>query len=468
MLEVRQRYMQKTLLYFLILIIASCNTAKKDNSTVYFAGEIVNPTNDQILLFKGDMVIDSAKLDGENRFAFQLNSLDEGLYHFYHAPEEQYVYIEKGDSLQIRLNTVDFDESLVFSGSNDAINNFLVELFLTMENENELVYKWYDLEPVDFIVKVDSLRNLKLETLDVLVQENDLSPSAYELAQAGIMYGSYITKEAYPFYHKKKVGDKKIHDLPDNFYDYRSQINYDGNGLTYYRPYYNFMKYHFGNLSYMSCKNDCDMRADEMHDKLHFNQHKLKLIDSLVPENELRDNLFRNVALDYLLKYDSEENIETFIDDFQRLSGNNRHMREINNLYQGIRNLQPQNDLPEVWVQDIEGNLVSLQEIGKDKEVVFYFWSGPEQKHFHNMNRRINYLKEKYPNYMFVGLNVRTDKARWKNLIEVSDLDKSQQYWTNDFENIAHTLVIYDPNRGIITKDGKIVNAFANVYNSFP
>ncbi|MGB5320422.1 TlpA family protein disulfide reductase [Eudoraea sp.] len=460
--------MQKTLLYFLILIIASCNTAKKDNSTVYFAGEIVNPTNDQILLFKGDMVIDSAKLDGENRFAFQLNSLDEGLYHFYHAPEEQYVYIEKGDSLQIRLNTVDFDESLVFSGSNDAINNFLVELFLTMENENELVYKWYDLEPVDFIVKVDSLRNLKLETLDVLVQENDLSPSAYELAQAGIMYGSYITKEAYPFYHKKKVGDKKIHDLPDNFYDYRSQINYDGNGLTYYRPYYNFMKYHFGNLSYMSCKNDCDMRADEMHDKLHFNQHKLKLIDSLVPENELRDNLFRNVALDYLLKYDSEENIETFIDDFQRLSGNNRHMREINNLYQGIRNLQPQNDLPEVWVQDIEGNLVSLQEIGKDKEVVFYFWSGPEQKHFHNMNRRINYLKEKYPNYMFVGLNVRTDKARWKNLIEVSDLDKSQQYWTNDFENIAHTLVIYDPNRGIITKDGKIVNAFANVYNSFP
>ena len=84
------------------------------------------------------------------------------------------------------------------------------------------------------------------------------------------------------------------------------------------------------------------------------------------------------------------------------------------------------------------------------------------------MNRRINYLKEKYPNYMFVGLNVRTDKARWMNLIEVSDLDKSQQYWTNDFEDLAHTLVIYDPNRGIITKDGKIVNAFANVYNSFP
>ena len=123
--------MHKTLLYFLILIIASCNTAKKDNSTVYFAGEIVNPTNDQILLFKGDMVIDSAKLDGENRFAFQLNSLDEGLYHFYHAPEEQYVYIEKGDSLQIRLNTVDFDESLVFSGSNFK---FLKESTLTIKS----------------------------------------------------------------------------------------------------------------------------------------------------------------------------------------------------------------------------------------------------------------------------------------------------------------------------------------------
>lgn len=460
--------MNRTLLYFLLLILASCQTAKQDGTSIYFAGEIVNPTNDEIVLYKGDLVIDTAQLDGENRFAFELDTIEEGLYHFYHAPEEQYIYIEKGDSLQIRLNTVDFDESLVFSGSNEEVNNFLVELFLAMEQEEELVYSYYALEPLQFVAKIDSLKDIKLKNLDALIEENDLSPSAYKLAHAGIIYGSYISKEAYPFYHKKKKKDKTIHDLPDNFYDYRKEINYNGNGLTYYRPYYNFMKYHLGNLSYMSCKKDCAMEPEEMRKQLHFNQHKLKLIDSLIPENELRDNLFRNVALDYLLKYDSEENIEVFIDDFQKLSGNNRHMREINNLYQGIRNLQPQHDLPEVWVQDVDGNSVSLQEIGKGKEVVFYFWSGPEQRHFHNMTRRINYLKEKYPKYMFVGINVRTDKSKWMNILETSNLNKTEQFWTKDFEDVAHTLVIYDPNRSIITNDGKIVNAFANVYRSFP
>ncbi len=459
--------MQRLLLYSLIFLIASCQTTKQDVSAVYFAGEIVNPTSDEIVLFKGDAVIDTAQLNEDNRFVFEFNAKEEGLYHFYHAPEEQYIFIEKGDSLQIRLNTVDFDESLVFSGSNEVVNNFLVELFLVMEQEEDLVYTYYTLEPEAFVQKIDSLRDSKLSNLTDLVEENAISEAAYEIANAGVLYGSYIYKEAYPFYHKKKVGDKIIHDLPKNFYDYRSEINYEGNGLTYYRPYYNFMKYHMGNMAYMSCKKDCGMKPDQMQKHLHFNQHKLKLIDSLVPENELRDNLFRNVALDYLLKYDKEENIEIFIDDFKKLSGNNRHMREINNLYQGIRNLQPQHDLPEIWVVDVEGNSVSLQDIGEGKEVVFYFWSGPEKRHFHNMHRRINYLKEKYPKYTFVGINVRTDNAKWKSLLEISNLDKTEQYWTKDYEDIAHTLVIYDPNRGIITKDGKIVDAFANVYKSF-
>ncbi|MFC2148370.1 TlpA family protein disulfide reductase [Bacteroidota bacterium] len=459
--------MNKTLLYFIIILLAACNTAEKKSTAVYFGGEIVNPSSEYVVLFKGDMVLDTARLDENNRFSFQLDSVDEGLHHFYHFPEKQYVFLERGDSLQLRLNTVDFDESLVFSGTNEQVNNFLLEMFLANEQEEELIYKYYSLEPEAFISKIDSLKNVKLESLNNLSMEAELTDGAKEIAQAGIMYTSYIFKEAYPFYHKRKKGEKSIHDLPPDFYDYRADINYNNKGLGYYRPYYNFMKYHLGNLSYMDCKNGCGSQIKMAKNKLHFNQHKLKLIDSLIMQKELRDNLFRNVAMDYLLKYDKEENIEIFIKEFHQMSGNNRHIHEINGLYDGIKNLQPQKELPEHMVFDSEGNKVSIKDLGKDRKVVFYFWSAPEKRHFTNMITRINLLKEKYPEYTFIGLNVRTEHSRWNNMLEVSQLDKNEQFWTENFEDVAHTLIVYDLNRGIITNDGIIVDAFANVYTSF-
>jgi hypothetical protein len=122
--------MNKALLYFVIFLLAACNTSQKKSTAVYFGGEIVNPTSEYVVLFKGDIALDTAYLDQNNRFTFQLDSVDEGLHHFYHFPELQYVILERGDSIQLRLNTVDFDESLVFSGTNDQVNNFLLEMFL--------------------------------------------------------------------------------------------------------------------------------------------------------------------------------------------------------------------------------------------------------------------------------------------------------------------------------------------------
>ena len=119
--------MIRILLALVILSFISCVSEKRtDDSRVYFAGEIVNPTTETVILYKGDSLIDSVSLDEQNRFVINLDSVEEGLHHFYHHPELQYVFLEKGDSLQIRLNTVDFDESLVFSGHGEEVNNFLL------------------------------------------------------------------------------------------------------------------------------------------------------------------------------------------------------------------------------------------------------------------------------------------------------------------------------------------------------
>lgn len=73
--------MNKKLLYLFLFILAGCNESKKKSPTVFFSGEIVNPTSKHVVLFKGDVVIDSSTLNENNMFAFKLDSIEDGLYH---------------------------------------------------------------------------------------------------------------------------------------------------------------------------------------------------------------------------------------------------------------------------------------------------------------------------------------------------------------------------------------------------
>ncbi len=462
--------MNKTLLLLLVLLACSCGTSDKTSSKVYFAGEIVNPSSDYVVLYKGDTALDSVALDENNRFVMEMDSIDEGLHHFYHSPELQYVYLEKGDSLQIRLNTYYFDESLVFSGKGEEVNNFLVEMFLAHEKEEDLVYDYYKLEPVEFIQKIDSLNVQKESQLVEINEETPLSVNALELAKASFQYKTYRYKEPYPYYHKKKKGEKSMHTLPEDFYAYHQQVDFENDNLTYLRPYYNFMKYHLGNLSYMSCKKNCMTpdTAEMIKNPLHFSHHQLYMIDSLVKQKELRDNLFRNVAYDYLLENnDSEANIEVFIQKFHEYSLNNKHIDEIDRLYQDIKNIQPNKEIPDLAIFDVEGNQLNLRELTQGKQVVLYFWSAVDKGHFKKINKRIQELKTQHPEYTYIGINLRTELGRWKSWLDEYQLDKSEQYWAEGYKKVAHSLVVYDPFKCIKAKDGQIVDGFANVYYSF-
>ena len=460
--------MIRVLLFLPLLLIFGCTSQEKKSLDVFFAGEIVNPTGDKVVLYKGDKVIDSAALDKNNRFSFQFDSIPEGLYHFDHAPELQYVYLANGDSLVIRLNTMDFDESLVFSGSGSDVNNFLLELFLANEEEDSKIAAWYELEASEFLEKIDALQDEKIETLMELISEGNLSQNQRNLAKASIVYNYNTYKEQYPFRHGRHSEHGVFEKLPDEFYQYRKSVEYGNEHLTYLRPYYEFMVNHIQNLSFMGCKEECKMKENVVQNQLHFNEHKLLLIDSLVSEKELKDNLYRYVAFNYLLKaHDFSENNKQFITKFHELSNNNRHLQEIDELYEGIENLQPQKSIPNIYVTNFSGDSISLREIAKEGKTVFYFWSGVDKKHFNNIKRRVFELTLKNPEYKYVGINMKTNEATWKGMLEESRLNKDLQYKANDFSELTKSLIIFPENKCVITKDALIVDAFSNIYASF-
>jgi hypothetical protein len=463
-------YMKRLLLIPCLLGLLSCAEKNVPSEAVHLAGEIVNPTSDYVVLYKNDAVVDSAKLDDNNRFSFTLENVDEGLHHFDHAPQYQYVYFEKGDSLLIRLNASPayFDESLVFSGDNDVVNNFMIEMFLTHEDEEHLVYSYFKLPPDDFSAKIDSLRGQKLEELELLLNNEEISENAYAVAKASVDYSSFLYKEKYPFYHKKKTGEDTFHKLGSSFYNYRDELNLNDNRLSYFRPYYDFMKHHFGNLSYMACMVNCGKKEFySADDQLHLNKHKMTMIDSLVSEDHLRDNLLRNVAMDYLLKvHMANDECNKFVQNFESLSNNEAHVEEIKHLFNGIKSLQPNEELPHLVLEDSEGNTTTLKEISKEKNTVFYFWTADQRRHFRNVMRRVAKLKKMHPEQTFVGINLRTTRPEWTTMLQETSLDPELQFRCSDFKTVQSTLIVDNLNKCVVSEDTLIINAFGNIYAS--
>ena len=65
------------------------------------------------------------------------------------------------------------------------------------------------------------------------------------------------------------------------------------------------------------------------------------------------------------------------------------HLAEIENLYQGIANLQPTKMIPNLSVLTFENESKTLTEIAANKKVLFYFWSGTNRKQYLDIFKRI-------------------------------------------------------------------------------
>ena len=185
------------LILFIITGLISCNS-KSDSScgSAFIGGEIVNPLEDFVLFYQGDHIIDSIKLNKDNSFIYEAENLKAGLYSFSHK-EFQVFYLEPKDSLMLRVNTIDFDESLSYTGKGAERNNFLIEMFLHNEAEIELMPQLYRLAPLEFEKALDSLKNIRLEIYNDYVIKHEPNPEFKEVAEASINYDYYSKKEIY-------------------------------------------------------------------------------------------------------------------------------------------------------------------------------------------------------------------------------------------------------------------------------
>ena len=438
----------------------SCNQKDNNGTITYLGGQIINPKLDYVLLSHQDKKIDTIALNANGSFDFQCENLQTNLYIVKHG-ELQYIFIEPGDSIMFRLNTVGFDESLAFSGRGAEKNNFLMNLFLQNEEEDKRLPELYKLNPEAFEKEINHTKKALLEELNEFIVSDTPSEAFIQIALANINYNYYSRKELY-------VSSKKItsHDLeiqyPENFYTYRDSIKLNNDALKNYYTYYQFINRYLDNLSHDSHK-----KQAPFFNKVSYNHQtqKLRLIDSLITNTQLHDNLLQNNVKKYLVHADDPKKEHDLVALYKELDHDQKHQKEIERYAHNTSKINAGELIPNLALLTDSKETISIQKIN-DSKTVFFFWNSESVKHYKEIHGRIEELKSKYPEYDFVGINTGTDFAAWHQTVISSGYNQENEYQLKNSTAAKNALFINSANKAMIVDTGGIIlEGNSNLFN---
>jgi len=437
----------------LILLFIGCNTSN-NNDITFFGGKIKNPKGEYVYISQGKKVIDSAKINEQSKFSFQLDSIKTGLYSFNHGAEFQYLYLEPQDSLLIYLNTWDFDESLIFSGKGSAKNNFLINLYLEQE-KNEKNFKYnYELNEEEFSKIINKGIQDKLTSYNQLIESEEEAPSAFfeKLAKAGIYFPYYYLKEYYPFNHKWHLKLKEFPKLSDDFYSYRKDIDLNDTSLLHYAPYTVFIKTYLYHLAYTERDSNPEKTNLELNymeivkDKIHIDSFKDEL---------LAGSMWKSLSNEYLTDNDFNKIKDCFFKD----CSSKKIKSELEKSIQQKEKLKKGDTLPLLIASNYAGEEVNINTMAKNNTTVIYFWP-KDLGRVEMLHEKLKYLQKEYPQVVFLGIERNKNNADWNNFIETKKLERNSQFnMPKSSEN--YSWFEGDMARTIIVNDkGNIQNAY--------
>ena len=305
--------------FLLIVILTSCTNSEK----TFFGGKILNPSTDKLSLYKNDILIDQSKIDSNGNFQIFIDSIKSGLFNFYHDPEFQYIILEKNDSIKIRLNTLDFDESLVYTGSGSGKNNFLMDVFLRSEQDEIFINTNLNLKFDQFKRLVDSLYNNQFNSFNTYLLQNKISVLSQDIIYSAILY-PYLSK-IHSFIIRNNISSEKQYVL---FKPYSSNIDFNSKYLGYFKPYIDFIYLDI----YNKVKNEKNFNS-----VVDFNKRRLIKTDEMISSNLIKERVLRFHAIGFLLQKQHDSINKSFLETFNKVSKNKLVNKEIFNLYEKLK-----------------------------------------------------------------------------------------------------------------------------------
>ena len=455
-------------LFTLLVSILNCNPSIDNGDVAFVGGEIINPKNNSVVLYNvaGD-VVDSLTLDTDNRFMYKVENLQSGLYSFTHGGEYQLILLEPNDSVMFRLNTYDFDESLVFTGIGARKNNYLIDTYLSNEIEAKKLVKYAKMDPENFNDFIEERRKKELVKFQNFITDKDESELFKSIIEANINYSAYADKEIYPFAY---FGNNKlihIKDLPEEFYSYRNTINYNAIELSHLYSYNRFLFSHVDNLAVNHYYNTNDFHSTFNRHTLSYNKSKLNLIDSLITNKTIRNNLLKYKTRDYVSHNHTQAEANEILEFYLSKSTNDEDKKTMKELVSSLKLLRQGNPIPNLEIINYDNSEHKLNTVIQ-RPTLIYFWSSNSKMQYRNSHYKVKSLKSEFPNVDFISINLnRNYDKSWKSIINDYDFSKDNEYRFKYPDKARKVLAVNYLNKAIIVnEDGIILHPNINIFKS--
>ena len=437
------------------LLFMGCKDDSEGDKSVFIGGQINNPETDYIVISKENETIDTLFLDGKNQFGKDFQNLESGIYTFKHPPESQIMYMEPGDSIMIYLNTLAFDESLNFSGEGAQKSNFLLDMFLQNQTNNDLILTYYKIEPSEFARITDSIKQQRISHLEQLEETNEFSEEFLEIAKASIDYEYYDLRERYTFLIRKyynNIAEK----IPEDFNNYRKEIDFNNKQLQDYYVYTNLIDDYLRSKAIEHCaKTHKDKKRCYNINTFKNIERRMLLIDSLSEVESLKNEFLDRLTAQAITMAERESRIDSILNLLEKIDYSNietaRQMAEIQKHY------FVGGSLNSLSAETTSGEIVTYGEL-INKPTMTYAWSLYAPSHHRWQHNIIENLKEKYPELNFIGVNIDLgDREEWLRTLETFGYDKSSEYQITKRRYSKESYKRYLNKIIFLDKNGKIV-----------
>ena len=451
------KYFKNFFLCIVILFLNSCKEEVSDNS-IFFGGQIINPTSNYLILHKNNTTIDCLLLDSKNRFKKSFNNLTPGIYKLEHIPEYQTIFLEPGDSLWVRANAAEFKQSIVFSGRGSSKNNFLMDMEINIENENNFLSSKYSLESNLFSKIIDSLVLQKKNQWKLMDSINKLTQFAQKVTMASYVYPYGTRRERYALLRGTNWNTSK----DSVYFNYRQFLNLEETDLAFFDPYIDYA------LNFLNEKSlDSSNYYFQIKQKTFFNIKRLQVLENKIKGRELKNNLARAIAYDEILNFDNHSEHDNFLQYYFAVNSNTKFLGEVLNLHNDIKKMYTGSSLPEIPIQNSQLDTVSSNILFNNKSTVIYFWSQSQMNHYRETLRIIEEIKIDKPEYRYVGISIQPFNQMALEVNEILKQNVDDQFAIINFKNASKKWIITLLNKAIVIDDnGKIINGFANVFDS--
>lgn len=437
--------MYKNLLAILSVFTIACSSSKKNEYT-YFGGKIINPKGKFITIFNHNGVVDSIKLDEDATFLGKLRDIKSGLYYFQHGTEFQYIYLEPNDSLLIRLNTWDFDESIVFSGKQANRNNALIETFLQNEKDERIFHRFYNADYKNFKSKIDSLMTEKKDFFEYYkTANNETSESFLNILKIATLYPVYQKIEGYSIYNLQRKTNQKSDDFR---YSYRKNIDLTLDSLLFFSPY--------NDLIINQIYNDTYLKGHEIFTD-DFNTALLKNINKRIRTEEIKNKFLKQVTVGVFYRNPNYKMYENTLHSFFNLCTNDDFKQKVKCLINDVKSLQKNDKFPAFEVIGRNQKKSNIFDHITNKNTVIYF-KNTDNSSDEWVISQINHFIKKYPNIDFFVINMTKNDTNY-----INNLDTKNQFFLNEESN-AHKFLTSKYSRVfLVNRNGIIKNDFGGI-----